>query len=253
MKVLIAEDEPLAAERLTDLLKECDPSLEIAEHVDSVEEVVRIFATPNSIDLLLLDIQLADGKSFEAFDKVQIDKPIIFTTAYNQYAMQAFKHFSIDYLLKPVKKTELQNALDKFRRITSKSIQPEQIALLKEALKQSNTTYKERFLLKSGNKLQFKPANEVAYFFADGKVAFLVTKKDNRKFMIDHTLEELETLLDPVNFFRISRKFIISIDAIAEVKGLISSRLEIKLNQACEHDLTISRERVHAFKNWLDR
>ena len=158
MKVLIAEDEPLAAERLIGLLNECDHSLEVSEHVDSVEELVRIFATPNSIDLLLLDIQLADGKSFEAFDKVQIDKPIIFTTAYNQYAMQAFKHFSIDYLLKPVKKTELQNALDKLRRITSKSIQPEQIALLKEALKQGNTAFKERFLLKSGNKLQFKPA-----------------------------------------------------------------------------------------------
>jgi len=253
MKVLIAEDEPLAAERLIGLLKECDPLLEISEHVDSVEELVRIFSAPNSIDLLLLDIQLADGKSFETFNKIQIDKPIIFTTAYNQYAIQAFKHFSIDYLLKPVKKTELQNALDKFRRITSKAIQPEQIALLKEALKQDKTEFKERFLLKSGNKLQFKPASEVAYFFADGKVAFLVTKKDNRKFMIDHTLEELETLLDPVNFFRISRKFIVSIDAIAEVKGLISSRLEIKLNQACEHDLTISRERVHAFKNWLDR
>ncbi len=253
MRVLIAEDEPLAAERLIGLLKECDPSLVVMDHVDSVEDLVRILAAPNSIDLLLLDIQLADGKSFEAFDKTQIDKPIIFTTAYDEYAIQAFKHYSIDYLLKPVKKSELQIALDKFRRVTVKSFQPEEMALLKEVLKQSNTTYKERFLLKAGNKLQFKLASEVAYFFADGKVAYLITKKDNRKFMIDQTLEELENLLDPVSFFRISRKFIVSIDAIAEVKGLISSRMELKLNQACEHDLTISRERVHAFKNWLDR
>lgn len=253
MKVLIAEDEPLAAERLTGLLKECDPTIEIVEHLDSVEELVRFFKDSNTVDLLLLDIQLADGKSFEAFEKIQPDKPIIFTTAYNQFAIQAFKHFSIDYLLKPIKKQELQHALDKYRRLTSKTIQQEDLAMLKEMLKSSVKSFKERFLLKSGNKLQFKTAAEVAYFFADGKEAYLVSKRENRKYIIDHTLEELESLIDPVLFFRISRKFIISIDAIAEVKGLISSRLEVKLNQACEYNLTVSRERATAFKSWLDR
>ncbi|HRJ30653.1 MAG TPA: LytTR family DNA-binding domain-containing protein [Cyclobacteriaceae bacterium] len=253
MKVLLAEDEPLAAERLIGLLKECDPAIEVTEQVDSVEELVRFFKAQNSIDLLLLDIQLADGKSFEVFDKVQIDKPIIFTTAYDHYAIQAFKHYSVDYLLKPVKKNELQFALEKFKKLTPKFIQSEELALLREVLKKSSGTFKERFLLKSGNKLQFKQASEVAYFYADGKAAFLITKSENRKYLIDHTLEELESLLDPVRFFRISRKFIVCIDAINEVKGLISSRLEIKINQPCEHELFVSRERTASFKTWLDR
>jgi DNA-binding LytR/AlgR family response regulator len=253
MKVLLVEDEPLAAERLTGLLKECDPTIEIVEHLDSVEDLIRFVKSSTAVDLLLLDIQLADGKSFEVFDKVQLEKPIIFTTAYDHYAIQAFKHFSIDYLLKPVKKAELQQALDKFRKLTTKSLQPEELTILKEVLKKSTSSFKERFLLKSGNKLQFKTANETAYFFADGKVAFLVTKNDNRKYIIDHTLEELETLLDPLRFFRISRKFIVNVDAIAEVKGLISSRLEVRLNQPCDHDLSVSRDRVMDFKSWLDR
>ncbi|MBX2961260.1 MAG: response regulator transcription factor [Cyclobacteriaceae bacterium] len=252
MKVIVAEDELLAAERLIGLMKECDPSTEIAHQVDSVEDLTKIFKQPHSIDLLLLDIQLADGKSFEAFDKVQIDVPIIFTTAYDQYALQAFKHYSIDYLLKPIKKEALVTALSKFKKVVAQ--QPSiNLHQLKEILTKSSSDFKERFLIKSGNKLQFKSANEVVFFFADGKVAYLVTKGENRKYIIDHTLEELMELLDPERFFRISRKFIVCIDAIAEVKGLISSRLEVKLNQPCEHDLTVSRDRVQEFKSWLDR
>lgn len=253
MKVLLAEDEPLAADRLIGLLGECDPGVEVVDHVDSVEDLVRFFKNPAPVDLLLLDIQLADGKSFEIFDKVQVDVPIIFTTAFDQYALQAFKHFSIDYLLKPVRKQELCSALVKFNKLVSVPKQNVPLEELREFLKRSNTTFKERFLIKSGNKLQFKTASEAAYFFADGKVAYLVTKGDNRKFILDHTLEELERLLDPRMFFRISRKFIVNIDVVAEVKGLMSSRLEVKLNQPCEHDLSVSRDRASEFKTWLDR
>jgi DNA-binding LytR/AlgR family response regulator len=129
----------------------------------------------------------------------------------------------------------------------------EELTLLKEYLQKNTRSFRERFLIKAGNKLQFRFAQEAAYFFAEGKAAYLVTKKENRKYLIDHTLEELESSLDPIRFFRISRKFIVNIESIAEVKGLISSRLEVKLNQPCEHELSVSRDRAADLKNWLDR
>jgi DNA-binding LytR/AlgR family response regulator len=254
MNVLIAEDEPLAAERLTLLLEECDPSINVVACVDSVEGLTELYTSGKSYDLLLLDIQLADGKSFEAFSKVNISTPIIFTTAYDQYALQAFRHFSIDYLLKPIQREELSRALQKFNQIAArKPMGGEELTLLKEYLQKNTRSFRERFLIKAGNKLQFRFAQEAAYFFAEGKAAYLVTKKENRKYLIDHTLEELESSLDPVRFFRISRKFIVNIESIAEVKGLISSRLEVKLNQPCEHELSVSRDRAADLKNWLDR
>jgi len=253
MNVLIAEDEPLAAERLTDLLQECDPSIHVAEHVDSVKDLTRFFESGKTADLLLLDIQLADGKTFEAFTKVNIAAPIVFTTAYDQYAIEAFKHFSIGYLLKPIRKAELQVVLKKLQQIR----QPwgnEQLKFLKELLEnQTVKKYKERFLLKSGNKLQYKAADDAAYFFAEDKLCYFVSKKENKKFIIDHTLEELETLLDPARFFRISRKYMVHIDAVHEVRGSVSARLEVKLLQPCDHELVVSRDRVQAFKTWLDR
>jgi DNA-binding LytR/AlgR family response regulator len=252
MNVLIAEDEPLAAERLTGLLQECDPTIKVAEHVDSVKDLTRFFESGETADLLLLDIQLADGKSFEAFNRVHVSAPIIFTTAFDQYAIQAFKHFSIDYLLKPIRKSELAGALKKFNQIS----QPrgnEQLNMLKEWMEQQNAKkYKERFLIKSGNKLQYKATDEAAYLFAEGKLCYFVTKKDGRKFLIDHTLEELETTLDPRKFFRISRKFILHIEAIHEIKGSASARMEVRLPQPCEHELVVSRDRIQAFKTWLD-
>jgi DNA-binding LytR/AlgR family response regulator len=255
MNILIAEDEPLAAERLASLLKECDSSITIADCVDSVEGLAGHFNAGNNPDLLLLDIELSDGKSFEAFTKADISTPVIFTTAYDQYALQAFKHFGIDYLLKPVQKKDLHKALEKFYTISAQKqkIGSEEIALLKQLVRNTAMSYRERFLIKAGNKLLFKTASEVAYFYAEGKAAYLVSHKENRKYLIDHTLEELESSLDPSQFFRISRKHIIHMQSIAEIKGLISSRLEVKLNQPCEHDLTISRDRATAFKHWLDR
>lgn len=255
MNILLAEDEILAAERLQTLVEECDPDFHIVEQVDSVEAVVHFFNSGKTVDLLLLDIQLADGKSFEIFEKIKINIPIIFTTAYDQYAIQAFKFHSIDYLLKPIQPDDLQHALTKFKRLTSRrGFQDEELELLKSILSHHRQgVYRERFIIKAGNKLQFKHASEAAYFFADGKLVFIVTKKDNRKYNIDINLEELERTLDPQRFFRISRKFIVSIDSILEVKGLISTRLEVKLQQPCEHELTISRERSQEFKKWLDQ
>lgn len=251
MNVLIAEDEQLAAERIQQLLQKCEPQASVVDKLDSVEDVVSFFQSGKSADLMLLDIQLADGKSFEIFEKVKPEVPIIFTTAYNQFALDAFKLHSIDYLLKPVQENDLRQALDKYKKMTAPRLYPgEEISILKNLLTHTRL-YKERLLIKSGNRLQFKPVADVAYFFADGKVAYMITRKENRRFMIDHTLEELENQLDPRKFFRISRKFILSIDSILEVKGLISTKLEVKLNQPCEHDLTVSRDRAQDFKNWL--
>lgn len=255
MNVLIIEDEVLAAERLTALLDECDPAIRILSRIDSIQEAVHYFQSGKTADLVFLDIQLADGKSFEIFEKIKIDVPIIFTTAYDQYALQAFKLHSIDYLLKPIQPDDLRKALDKLKKLSTSvvNLDTSEILALKDFLAQANRNYKQRLLIKSGNKLQYKPTNAAAYFFADGKVAYMVSKGDARKSIIDHTLEELERILDPNQFFRISRKFIVNFDAVVEIKGLISSKIEAKLNQPCEHELAVSRDRVHEFKAWLDR
>ena len=253
MNALIAEDEVLAREHLEQLIQECDPSIQVLDRVDSVEDTIRFFQSGKQADLLFLDIQLADGKSFEIFDSVNIDVPIIFTTAYDQYALQAFKLHSIDYLLKPIQRDDLKLALDKHRRVSgNRQLLDKDIELLKSLVLKSRKEYKERFIIKAGSKLQYKPVQEAAYFFADGKTTFLVTKKENRKYLIDYSLEDLEKELDPKNFFRISRKVIVGIDAIAEIKGLISTRLEVRLQQPSEFDLTVSRDRAQRFKEWLN-
>jgi DNA-binding LytR/AlgR family response regulator len=254
MNVLLAEDETLAAERLVKMIGEYDSTIKIVAQPDSVSEVISILKTNKTIDLMFLDIQLADGKSFEIFDSILSDVPIIFITAYDQYALKAFKHHSIDYLLKPVQAEELHKAIDKFNRLKVKSaLSEESIQSLKELIQKKTPEYKQRIVVKAGNKLQFRPAEEVAYFFADGKEAYMVTQKENRKHLIGYTLEELEQLLQPNDFFRISRKFIVRADAIAEVKGTMTTRLEVRLNHNTDQQLTVSRERVNDFKKWLDR
>lgn len=255
MNALIVEDEVEAAERLSTLLGTCDPSINVVQTIDSVQDVVQYFNSGQKADVIFMDIQLADGKSFEIFDRVLIESPIIFTTAFDQYALQAFKVHSIDYLLKPIRSEDLTNAISKLRRLSAANLQlsSTEIYALKELIAKSGKGFKQRLLIKAGNKLHYKPTDSVCYFFADGKTTYLVGKGDGKRFIVDHTLEELERLLDPQQFFRISRKFIINFDCVAEIKGLISSRLEVRPNQPCEHDLTVSRERAHELKVWLDR
>jgi DNA-binding LytR/AlgR family response regulator len=254
MNVLVAEDEALAAERLVKMISDYDPSITISAQLDSVSEVIAFLKSGKTIDLMLLDIQLADGKCFEIFDTLFTDVPIIFTTAYDQYALKAFKLHSIDYLLKPVQKEELTASIDKFRRLKKNAVLTrENIQPLRELIEAKTIPFKQRIVVKAGNKLQFRPAEEVAYFFADGKEAYMVTKKENRKHLVGYTLEELEQLVNPDDFFRISRKFIVRADAIAEVKGTMTTRLEIRLNHSNDQLLTVSRERISEFKKWLDK
>ncbi|HNV27684.1 MAG TPA: LytTR family DNA-binding domain-containing protein [Cyclobacteriaceae bacterium] len=254
MNVAIVEDEALAAERLVSMLHKTGESVNIQAILETVEESVSFLSNEKKPDLLFLDIELADGRSFEIFNKVNVNVPIIFITAYDQYALQAFKHFSVDYLLKPVQQEDLNTALIKWRRMANHPGEVnDQLIQLTDWLSKEKIKPKERLLIKSGNKLQYKPTEEVAYFLADGKEVYIYTLKENKKFLIDYSLEQLESQLDNNRFFRISRKAIVNADAIAEIKGLISTRLEVKLNQPCEHELTISRDRSAAFKAWLDR
>ncbi|UXE65860.1 MAG: response regulator transcription factor [Chryseotalea sp. WA131a] len=253
MRAIVVEDEELAAERLIDLIKAIDPTIEIVAQPDTVADTLHFLKTQPVPDVIFLDIQLADGRSFEIFERASIDSPIIFITAYDQFTLKAFKVNSIDYLLKPVQKEDLRLALEKLKKLNRKGLNGDELDLLKEIIKSKGQSYKQRLVIKAGNKIQFKPAEEVAYFFADGKEAYMVSRKENRKHLIGYTLEELEEILDPRDFFRISRKFIVRADAIAEVKGLISSRLEVKLIQNTEHELAVSRERAQDFKTWLDQ
>lgn len=258
MKVLIIEDEVLAVERLKDLLSTYDASIEIINDFDSIESVVAYFQKGNAMpDLILLDIQLADGISFKIFEKVDLSCPIIFTTAYDQYALEAFKVNSVDYLLKPIQKTELEKALAKYKTIyaSSPTLPTSQIdqKLIQEMLTQMSKTYKKRFMVKSRQSLIGLPVEQVLFFFTESKISWL-KDSDNKKYAVDYTLEELEQLLDPNLFFRINRKYILSFPAINKVSNYSNSRLIIDLKFSKEEEpIIVSREKVKHFKNWLNQ
>ena len=258
MNLLIVEDESLAAERIEGLVKRYDPEIQVLDVLDTIEDTVSFLQDkPDEIDIVLMDIHLSDGSSFEVFNHVNYLKPIIFTTAYDQYSLKAFKLNSIDYLLKPVKYEELEAALNKYKQLMSSGGQapPIDIESIKALIgQQDQPVYKKRFIVKFGNRIQYKAVEDIAYIFAEGKMAYIVLKGNSRKYIIDHTLEELESqLLDPDDFFRINRKFILKIDTINDIKHYTNSRLEIKLNEVCDQQLIVSRERVHSFKDWLNK
>ncbi|NVK85407.1 MAG: response regulator transcription factor [Cytophagia bacterium] len=252
MKVLIVEDESMAAKRLSSMLLKLEPDVEILEVLDSVKTAVKWLST-NEADLLFFDIQLADGLSFEILNQVNIQTPIIFTTAFDEYAIKAFKVNSIDYLLKPIDPEELQNALDKFHQ-NFKRPEAEQpnMALLEQAMKMLTKQYKERFVVKIGEHIHTISVSDTAYFFSQDKATFLVTK-EKKRYIIDYTLEEVEGLIDPQDFFRINRKYLISMRAVKDIVSYSNSRLRIILSQSDEMDAIVSRERVQDFKKWLDR
>lgn len=248
MNILIAEDEHLAQIRLRDMVLSLLPNANIVDIVDSRVELKEYLLQDESLDLLFLDIELSDGKSLELFNEIEIDIPIIFTTAYNQYAIEAFRYLSIGYLLKPIQLAELKSAIEK----SKKFINSDHSQLSQALDKAKADSFKSKFLIKSGNKLLYKSASNVNYFYADGKEVYLV-EQDNRKYLVDHSLDELENSLDPNLFFRISRKIIINIETVQEVRGFSSARLEVKSQKGSAHPLLISRGRVKEFKAWLDR
>lgn len=249
--VLIVEDEELAAKRLIRLLKELAPDFEVLTSIDTVSGAVK-WLGQNKADVIFLDIHLADGDSFSIFEQIEVDTPIIFTTAYDQYAIRAFKFNSVDYLLKPIDKEELTFSIEKFRQAQSTQ-QPDMTALV-AAMKASSAPpdFQKRFMVTSGEKIKSIPIEDVAYFFGQQKFVFLITK-DNRRHIVDFTLGKLEGMLDPQQFYRINRQFIICFDAIENMFSYSKSRVKIDLNPASDIEAIVSIEKAKRFKEWLNR
>jgi len=250
MTILIIEDEEPAFKRLQKMLKEIEPGHILLNQIVSVSSAVKWFKENDSPDLVISDIQLSDGISFDIFKQVNITCPIIFTTAFDQYAIDAFKLNSIDYLLKPVKKEELENAVKKYKSRTPAATPAIDINKLLQSLQPAGPEYKKRFVVKYGEHIKTIDIEEVVYFYTEDKATFLCTK-DARRFVIDFNLDNLESILDPKLFFRINRQYIISIHSIAEMFAYSKSRVLIKLNPAAKHETIVSTERSADFKLWL--
>ncbi|GJM35656.1 MAG: DNA-binding response regulator [Saprospiraceae bacterium] len=247
MNVWIIEDEDTAARRLEKLIREIDPQIQVGARMDSILGTLEYLEKNKLPDLILLDIHLADGASFEIFNHANIEKPIIFTTAYDQYAIQAFKVNALDYLLKPIKKAELEKALEKYRNWNKKpSISYEEIARLMQPEKTSR-----RFLIRIGQRIQLVDIKDAAYFYTDQKITFVVNW-DGKRYPLDHSLEALEEMLDCQEFFRINRQFIVHINAINEMYAYSKSRVKLDLKPVCDIHTVVSTERSPHFKRWLE-
>ena len=250
MNVIIIEDEKPAARRLNRMLETQGVKVNIMLH--SVEEAVNWFNNNEHPDLIFLDIQLSDGLSFEIFDKVEVKSAIIFTTAYDEYALQAFKLNSIDYLLKPIDDEELITAVNKYNGLkeSTQNIQINFDDIKKLLVNPIEREYKKRFSIKVGQHLKLVTVDEIECFYSENKGTYAYTN-NGRSHLLDITLEGLESELSPQKFFRISRKFYINIDAIKDIIDYTNSRLQIKLNNFNEQEIIVSRERVKDFKDWL--
>jgi DNA-binding LytR/AlgR family response regulator len=252
MDILIVEDEPHAAQRLQKLAGELIPNANILACIDTVKKAVQ-WLKSGKPDLIFMDIQLADGLSFQIFEQVQIDSPVIFTTAYDEYALRAFKVNSIDYILKPVDKEELNNALQKLRNLSGNRVQQSDIlSNIAQAVEMLKKRYKTRFVVKVGEHLRTIDVETILYFFSQDKTTFCVTD-DNRNHILDFTLEQLEDMLDPEMFFRINRKYLVRSSAIKDIISYTNSRLKLVLKGSTDNDIIVARERVQQFKEWLDR
>ncbi len=252
MTILIIEDEKPAARRLEQLIRQQRPQASILGAIDSVERAVQWFRENTPPALMFLDIQLADGLSFDIFREVEVQAPVIFTTAYDQYTLKAFKLNSIDYLLKPIDPEELQQALEKFDRYFGKAPLLDTRAL--ESLIQSFQApeYKERFIVKAGQQLTFIQVEDIRYFYSEDGLLF-ARMNDKKRHALDYTLDQLENLLDPKDFFRLNRKTIANINAIYKVAPYFNSRLIVEMRPQPEFEVIVSRDRVTDFKNWLDK
>ena len=251
MKVIVIEDEHLAAKRLIDLINKFDASIHVLEKLSSVKKSVEWFNKKLDVDLIFMDIQLADGLSFEIFEQCEFTAPIIFTTAFDEYAIRAFKVNSIDYLLKPIDFEELSNALNKFRNQQEKERKPINHTKMEEVLQLLTKQYKTRFVVKVGTHIKPIEVVEIQYFYSLEKATFLYTN-ENKSYALDFSLDQIERLIDPEQFFRINRKFLVNIKAIKEIVSYSSSRLKIDFKSSKEEDAIVSREKVASFKKWLE-
>lgn len=253
MNILIIEDEPQAAQRMEKLMLELVPEARILAKIDTIKKAVQWFMHHPAPDVTLMDIQLADGISFQIFDQCEVKSPVIFTTAYDEYALKAFKVNSIDYILKPVDKDELHAAIKKLRSL-KRNDSDTRVMLdnIGQAVQMLMKKYKTRFVIKVGEHLKTIEVDRIRYFYSQEKATFCVTD-ENRNFVLDYTLEQLEEMVDPSHFYRINRKYLVSAFAIQDIISYTNSRLKLVLKGSQDNDIIVARERVQEFKDWLDR
>ena len=253
MKVLIIEDEDLAVKKLQKTLSFVDNTIEIAGITDSISSSVEWLQNNEAPDLILMDIELADGQSFAIFDLISVTSPVIFTTSYDEFALKAFKVNSIDYLLKPVQPEDLEVALKKYKSMRGYTASTDIQSLVNELQQQlSPKEYRKRFLVKNGQKLVSIAIDSIAYFYSDGRLNFFKTI-DNKKYVVDYTMDELEDMLNPQDYFRVSRSFYVSVACISKIDDYFGNRLILQLQPATEKEVLVSREKVMPFKKWMGK
>ncbi|MFC2112424.1 LytR/AlgR family response regulator transcription factor [Bacteroidota bacterium] len=251
IRTLIIEDEQPAAERLSRMLIAIEPSIEILAMLDSVEASVKWLNENTRPDLIMLDIQLADGLSFDIFKKTTVDSFVIFTTAYDEYAIKAFELNSIDYLLKPIDKTKLEKSIRKYQQMKKDSGTID-IQSLMETLENRKANFKKRFAVNIGSRIVSVETSAVSWFYTLEKSTYLCTD-DDRHYPLDFSLEHLEELLDPDQFFRINRQYLVGYSAIQRIHILSKSRIKLEVQPSPKEDLLVSTARSHEFRLWLDR
>ncbi|UZR97373.1 LytR/AlgR family response regulator transcription factor [Chondrinema litorale] len=257
MNVLIIEDEVNLARQLVKLLTEIDPKIKILSVVDSIQSAVAFISKTENINLILVDIYLNDGLSFEIFEQVECKSPVIFCTAYDQYALKAFELDSVDYLLKPIKKLSLQKAVDKYKRLfldNNPSEEPhnfsDTVQHLYDQLKQEKR-YQKNFLLPYKDRLVPVGVSEISYFQADYGMVKCVTD-DSRLFPLDQSLDAVAEKLDPNNFYRVNRRFIVKRDSIVDVEYYVNRRLHLNISPKPQEPVIISKAKVTEFKQWMN-
>jgi len=252
MNILVVENEKPAADRIVKMLKKSDRSINILGIAETVEETINRLQMKPEPDLILMDIQLDDGLCFEIFETINVDIPVIFTTAYDEYTLKAFKVNSVDYLLKPVDEQSLQSALGKFKKLYYNDKDPFKRDF-RQLINEFRNQYKSRFLIKIGEKFKSVPTREISHFHISERNVFL-SDFPGRDYGVDYSLEQLQSMLDPRKFFRINRECIVNIDSITLMYSYSSSRLQLTIKNREQNDLfVVSRDKVADFKKWIDR
>lgn len=251
MKVLIIEDESLLAKELQRTLKSIRPDFEVVHVIRSVAEGIEWFSEKRNIDLIISDIQLMDGTSFELFKHIQISTPIVFTTAYDEFAIKAFKLNSIDYLLKPIDEKDLVASINKYETLwgTKKVLDIEVLNHL--ISKNTEQTYKSKFLIRVGDQYKKVESEDIGFFFAEGNTVYLV-QKNGKKLIVDHSLDQVTPQLDPKKFFRVNRQLLLNNSSIRGIHKYFNSRLKLEIHPTYEQEVLVTRSRVNDFLNWMD-
>ena len=251
MKILIIEDEHFAAKRLRSLIADKISGAIILDEIDTVEDSVLWFENNSCPDLVFMDIQLADGLSFQIFEKTKVECPVVFTTAYDEYALDAFKVNSIDYLLKPIELEAFTRAINKYEQYFQNNLNGIDWKNITHEIFSSKTKHKQRFLIKTGQSYSYLNVADIDLIFSEDGMTFAL-KKDHKKVIIDKTLDQLVGLIDPKDFYRINRKYIVPISSINKIHPYFNSRLKLEMNYNYGDELIVSREKASAFKDWLD-